>query len=256
MKFVIVSADGVQLQALARRFRKRFGDEAEVITADSGIYALSVCERDLPTLIISTQHLGDMSGLELYKIIRQDISLQATPFILLDTTAITYPHLLPIDRILKTEASAVEVMRATFELITRTGLFFDERSRERHAPQGTEAAKASGTLEVLTLFDLCLSLSQSKQSGKLLLLFAEKKAWFLFKEGLVINAEMGRLSGEEAITATFKAANEHPKAEFFFEKLDKTSLANTSPICASIDEMLLKVAVELDHSAQTDPYLN
>jgi CheY-like chemotaxis protein len=250
MKFLIVSADAQQLQALAKRFTNRFSEEAEVITADSGIYALTSCDITLPNLIISAQYVGDMTGFELYKLIRQEPSFGKVPFILLDSAALNYPDLLPIDQVLETDTGAIDVMRATFEVLSHIGIFKDERAQERHDLQSSifETAKASGTLDVLTLFDLSLSLSQSRQSGKLLVFFGSSRAALLFKEGQLINATIDDLTGEAAIASIFKTEREYPRAEFCFETLDSLSLPlGPHPIHMPINALLLKMAVSLDH---------
>ena len=51
--------------------------------APSGLYALTMLERERPDLIVSKEDLGDMTGHELLEILREDASTNDTVFVLL-----------------------------------------------------------------------------------------------------------------------------------------------------------------------------
>ena len=251
MKFAIVSSDKAQLESLRARFLNRFNIEAEVSILESALYALTEFERDEPTLIVSGKDAGDMSGVEFLEIVREDLSLTTIPFILLDTDAKTSTTPVEIDRVLDTDANSAEVLRATFDLLTSTGVYSDLRSgsrvMRRQSTGSSSAIKASGTLEVLTLFDLVLSLSQGGKSGTLFVLLDTSEVRMFFEKGLVIGGMIENLTGEAAIVESFRRANDLPSAEFFFEAASEPFHSSFHTMKLPINELLLKVAVALDH---------
>ena len=58
----------------------------KVQLAESGIFALTLLERDRPDLIVCADFVGDMRGREMFDIVRSDSSLAEIAFILLDGT--------------------------------------------------------------------------------------------------------------------------------------------------------------------------
>ena len=55
--------------------------------APSGLYALTMLERERPNLVVSGENLGDMSGQELLSIVREDLSMRDVAFILIAADA-------------------------------------------------------------------------------------------------------------------------------------------------------------------------
>lgn len=254
MRFLIISADEAQLEAIRTRFANRFGSNAQLLVADSALYALTVCEQTPPTLIVCGKTLTDMSGLELYNLVREDVGFARIPFILLDSEQQGRAGFMPIDDVLTTAAHPADVLRVTFKLITQSGAFTENRTLNRDdvrrfKPTGT--VKAEGTLEVLTLFDLALSLGQSKQSGKLYVLLGDTESTILFSKGQLVGAGVEALSGEAAVLRIFKLAQAKPNAEFYFEASDQPVHASFHTIDMPINELLLKMAVRLDHQEET-----
>jgi CheY-like chemotaxis protein len=58
----------------------------QIHLAENATFALTMLERDQPDLIVSSDQLGDMTGRDLYEIVRSDPALNAITFILLDGT--------------------------------------------------------------------------------------------------------------------------------------------------------------------------
>lgn len=257
MRFAIISSDPSQLESIRARFVNRFAVEAEVSAMGSALYALTEFERDEPTLIVSGKHAGDMTGKEFLEIVREDLSLTTIPFVLLDSDAKGSAEALDIDRILDTDAHSADVLRACFDLLTATGVYNDLRSgsrvMRRQASSSGNAIKASGTLEVLTLFDLVLSLSQGGKTGTLFVLLDTSEVRMFFEKGQVIGGMVEGMSGEAAIIESFRRANDLPSAEFFFEASAEPFHESFHTTNLAINELLLKVAVALDHHrAQKD----
>ena len=254
MKFILISGHPGQLQALKKRFNNRFSGDAEVMTAESVEFALPIIKEEPPTVIIVTDHAGDMTGLECYKKIRQDPLLDLVPIVLLDTSSVEQPGFSPIDRVLGSGATPVDVLRATFELMTSIGTYSDNREMSRETQPKRlrdNSVKAEGTLEVLTLFDLTVSLGQSKQTGKLHVELGEHKAFLVMDKGEVVGASFANLKDEQALIQIFNEAQSSPAAPFYFESLESEKLPeDMQGIDMSLNELLLKVAVELDHARE------
>jgi CheY-like chemotaxis protein len=75
--------------------------------APSGLYALTMLERERPDLIVSKEDLGDMTGHELLEILREDGSTNDTVFVLLADNA---SNLGPNDVLMPPNASNFEII--------------------------------------------------------------------------------------------------------------------------------------------------
>jgi CheY-like chemotaxis protein len=78
--------------------------------APSGLYALTMLERERPDLIVSCEDLGDMTGHELLEIVREDGSTNDTVFVLLADNA---SNLGPNDVLMPPNASNHEIIHLT-----------------------------------------------------------------------------------------------------------------------------------------------
>lgn len=238
---------------LRKRFVGRFGGVLELHVAREALYALTMLEREPPDLIVSGKQLGDMSGLEFHEIIRDDASTKALAFILLDSDA---PPLEPAHLAISLDERAhpADVLRATFELLAER--VPDDRNRPREGPPPAASpvrrgdAKVSGTLEIFTLFDLVVSLTQKKNSGYLFVSLGDYEALMRLDQGCLVHAEFGGLTGEAAVVRIFAAADTHHNAEFRFEPSSVPVPRGDVTIHATVQELLLKVAVELDHERE------
>ena len=75
--------------------------------APSGLYALTMLERERPDLIVSKEDLGDMTGHELLEILREDGSTNDTVFVLLAESA---NNLGPNDVLMPPNASNFDII--------------------------------------------------------------------------------------------------------------------------------------------------
>ncbi len=243
MKVLIVITDQAKAAELGKVCA---GQGISCQLAEGGFYALTMLERDKPDAIVSSHDVLDMSGLDFYEIVRSDESLNQTAFILLDETA-SEQLPLPKDLALNANATAAYILKNLKDL--------GEKTPETPAPSSLpkslavpRSSQISGTLEVLTLFDLMMSLNQNKHSGKLFLRIQDEEAAATLDQGELIHAEMLGLVGEEALVQIFLKSEETNDTEFYFERVeDSSSLSGFSSIQSSTKELLFKVAVELDH---------
>lgn len=252
MKVAVVMTDGTQSGALRRRFQQRF-PEFSVEVLRSAENALTLCKQSPPNLIVSAGDVGGVSGLELLKRLRGDAALRAVPFILLDETVLdTFsPSLLEV--VLERRAHPAVVVAAALGLLAK--MPSAERDPEK-PPRPLYGAlggagrrsdvKMSGTLEVLSLFDLVLSLTQKRNSGRLYLLLGGTEARLFFQQGSLVHAAFERWVGEAAVLRIFAAAETHQDAEFYYEPMRVPLPQNGVTLTVPVQEVLLRVAIALD----------
>ena len=237
-------------RSLHERFEKRFSDELEIQNAEGALYALTMLERDVPDLIISGKDLGDMSGLDFREIVRDDSSAKEVAFILLDPDAGQLASS-DLDGFLEERAHPADILKAAFELLIANGHIKEDRQAPRDRLRSTlqrSDAKVSGTLEVFTLFDLVVSLTQKENSGRLYVLLGDTESTMFFDKGRFVHAEFEGVAGEDAVVRIFAEADNYKDAEFYFEP--STSLQGSNTIHSTVQELLFKVAVELDHERE------
>ncbi len=213
--------------------------------ADGGFYALTMLERDKPDAIISSYDVFDMSGIDFYEIVRSDDSLAETDFILMGAEPNDLSQ--ANDLVLSANSNPGEIVKALKQL---------KSAKQPSLPQATvpramafpKSHQISGTLEVLTLFDLMMSLNQNKHSGKLYLRINEEEAIVVLRHGEISHAEISHFVGEAALIQIFLQSEDSSDTEFFFERLEESpSLNILNSIQQSTKELLFKVAIELDH---------
>ncbi len=105
----------------------------------------------------------------------------------------------------------------------------------------------SGTLEILSLFDLAMSLNSNKKSGKLNIHTSKFEAYIIFDQGNIIHADFYGRTGSKALAMIFIKSDGDSEAQFLFEA-EEDSIATDSPISITMPfkELLFKIAVALD----------
>ena len=110
---------------------------------------------------------------------------------------------------------------------------------------------ATGTFEHVTLYDLLVTLIHGNKSGKLRIRIEQEQAVLLVVKGKLVNAMFKGLMGEDAVMAIFSAVDESDDTEFFAETLGHDAVPSSiSFIETSMDQLLLKIANQLDHQRQ------
>jgi CheY-like chemotaxis protein len=89
----------------------------QIHLAENATFALTMLERDKPDLIVSSDQLGDMSGRDLYEIVRSDPALNSVTFILLDGTPQNKIPDSPKDLELSWMTSASDIVKAAKDLL-------------------------------------------------------------------------------------------------------------------------------------------
>ena len=261
MRILALIAERQQGRALGERFYARFGDKLDMHVLPDAFSATEMLERFNPELLICAAKVGTMKGADFHAFIRRDPKFQQTAFILLDSAAKDKLDS-PLSAALHTYAPPEEVLRTTFKLLVSNGRLRDTRQDSRGSPLRTPTppedaggAKATGSFEVLTLFDLITSLTQKKNSGTLLLRLGLVNATFVLDEGKLVHARCGHVSGEAALISSFLAAESEPDARYEFVKDSPPLPKEAYTLHAPVQELLLTVAVKLDHYRMGEPEL-
>ncbi|CAN5845238.1 hypothetical protein BH24DEI2_BH24DEI2_14250 [soil metagenome] len=238
MNVLIVIADPIRAAGLGKVLNNE-GFTCQL--AEGGFYALTMLERNRPDAIIASRDVLDMDGFDLYEIIRSDENLSKIAFVLLDDTVaaqLTFPNdvALPQDADGAAVAAALQPFRP---------LVFDAEKLKARPRLGKRGSQLGGTLEVLTLFDLVMSLTQNGRSGTLQLLIEDDEASISLRKGEVVHAAAENLVGEDAFKYIFIQAELADHTEFLFDAADDSVITPT--IGKSVRELLFQAAVELDH---------
>jgi len=248
VKVLVVTRDNAQAAALEARFRKRLGPGLEFEHLRSGARAAERLAHTPADVVVCAKGTDDIPGAELLQRVRLGCE---SAFILLDRGAL--PGFTPgrLDAVLDACAHPADVLEAAFSLMVAGGRL-EDAPRPFHGtfpggPRGGRDVKVSGTLEVVTLYDLVLSLTQKRNSGRLYLLLGRVEALLAFDQGRFVHAEYQELTGEAAVMKVFWEAELHPSTEFFFEPSEVRLPPGGATLHLSVQEILLKVAVGLDH---------
>jgi CheY-like chemotaxis protein len=89
----------------------------QIHLAENATFALTMLERDQPDLIVSSDQLGDMSGRDLWEIIRSDPAMNGITFILLDGSTPSKIPDSPKDLELSWMATASDIAKAAKDLL-------------------------------------------------------------------------------------------------------------------------------------------
>ena len=250
LKYVLLGANTKKSEAIKERFAKRFSESVISFEIKTNVIdTFDSLQKSKTDLIVCQDRLDVMSPLVFYNLLRADTIHGQIPLILLLNEAKTKLEQKPIDIFLDSNATEVDVVRASFELL---GSKLDEREDARSVEKTPQKKVASqnitGTLEILTLFDLVTMLSQGKKTGTLFVLIGENESTISFVEGELIHVGYLNLIGEPALIKTLKDSYNDKDAQFYFENQDINTINNNiKTIYRGILELQMMMAIELDN---------
>jgi CheY-like chemotaxis protein len=223
--------------------------------APSGLYALTMLERERPDLIVSCEDLGDMTGHELLEIVREDGSTTDTVFVLLAKNA---SNLGPNDVLMPPNASNHEIIHRSELLLglepgaispeNLPSLLADEQpaftpeqqarlTGEYPAPRIPELASGefsvTGTGEVYPE----LSITTTQIQARTMLEIAEREAADDGFADLIDASELGTLEDEE------------PQLEMG----TITGIRNPEPVTAKLEPALVEPAPLVPSPLESSP---
>ncbi len=245
LQVLLLIADPIRAAALYTHFSSL---DFECGVKSDALYALTALERDRPDLIVCDADAGGMSGLEFHEIIRSEAHLKEAVFVLLDGAA----HLTgSLDLVLSPDATPEEIAGATRTVLVNLGRLEADAYEKGKIRSSVTDARLTGTFEVMSLFDLIVSLTHSRKSGDLCIQLAEAEAKVTIRAGRITHAMYKGKVGEDALLLTFTAVEADQGAEFVLRGLNTNDLA-VSTINTPIDQLLLKVAVGMDHHKRAE----
>jgi DNA-binding response OmpR family regulator/TolA-binding protein len=191
---LLVDADTKSLRVMEVSLKKA---GFSVTTAVNGKDAIEKVEISLPELIISDTKMPEMDGFELCQKLKELPKTQAIPFIFLTSQkSIEY-------KIKGLELGVEDYLTKPIyikEIVTRIKIMLEKRAKESLERRDPKSG-FSGALQDMGVVDLLQTVEIGRKSG--LIRFTEasgqQQATIYFKNGKVIDAELGELRGEKAI---------------------------------------------------------
>ncbi|HEX3699009.1 MAG TPA: DUF4388 domain-containing protein [Polyangia bacterium] len=172
----------------------------DVQVAADAVAATAWLEDNVPGVIIAATALGDVDGFDFCRRVKEKPAHAQVPFMLLgEATA--------ANRIRGIEIGAEEfVGKPVFikDVVGRVSLLLQRQNRQRMETDGSGDQAFVGTLADISVVDLVQTLQGPRRSGVVHLRSQQSGSGEIyFRQGAVVDAEVGRLSGREAMFRLF-----------------------------------------------------
>ena len=167
-----------------------------VTTAMNGTDALDKVEIATPDLVISDTHLPEMDGFSFCEQLKENPRYKHIPFIFLTSQKSIE------DKVRGLELGVEEYLTKPIfvkEIVVRIKMLLQKRQRESLTTRDNRTT-FSGTLADMAVVDLVQTLELGRKSG--IIHFAAdsgRRGAIYFRDGKIIDAELGRLRGESAV---------------------------------------------------------
>ncbi len=171
-----------------------------VTLATDGADALDKLAYGTPDLILTDTRLPRLDGFELTKTVRARPELATVPIVFLASTDSLDDKLRGIALGADDYLIKPPIVR---ELINRVNMLLARQTQRRLvSTTGATRMQLSGTLEDMGVVDLLQTIEASRKSGTATIACGGQEAVIHFVAGQTVNAELGRLQGEEAVYRT------------------------------------------------------
>lgn len=197
-RLLLADEDAKTLRVLEVNLR---GAGFDVTSVTTGAAAWVTIDQELPQVILAATTLAALDGFELCSRVRARQGGADVAFLLLgddDTLAL---------RIKSIEAGADDYLLKPLyvqEVVARVRALVQRRDRETFTASARAAEAFAGQLSDLSVVDLLQVIADSRRAGIVHLRGArEVPATIYFRQGQVVDAEVGRLSGINAISRLF-----------------------------------------------------
>jgi len=194
-QLLLVDADPRSVRVLEVSLKKA---GYSVTTASDGADALAKIEFSTPDLILTDTRLPRLDGYDLVRRLKDTSDYAAIPVVFLTSQKSIE------DKIRGLELGVEDYLTKPIfvrELIARVKLLLARRTQERMAtslPSSTRT-RLSGSLADMGVVDLLQTFEVSRKSGEARITDGRREAKVFFRDGKVVDAELGRLRGEEAV---------------------------------------------------------
>jgi CheY-like chemotaxis protein len=172
-----------------------------VTTAKDAIDALAKIEMSTPDLVLSDTRLPNLDGYEFVRRLKDRPEWSGIPVVFLTSQKSIE------DKIRGLELGVEDYLTKPIfvrELIARVNLLLARRTQEGIATKQSQAGRTrfQGSIQDMAVVDLLQTFEVSRKSGVVHVRNGESDATILFREGKVVDAQLGRLRGEEAVYRT------------------------------------------------------
>ena len=197
-KLLLVDADPRSVRVLEVSLKKA---GSSVTTATDGLDALVKIESLTPDLVLSDTRLPKLDGYALVRKLKDRPEWASIPVVFLTSQKSIE------DKIRGLELGVEDYLTKPIfvrELIARVNLLLARRTQENIAATKAPASlsgrtRFSGSIQDMAVVDLLQTFEVSRKSGIVHLKTATQEAHIYFRDGKVVDAELGRMRGEEAI---------------------------------------------------------
>jgi DNA-binding response OmpR family regulator len=194
-QLLLVDADPRSVRVLEVSLKKA---GFSVTTASDGADALSKIEFSTPDLILTDTRLPRLDGYELVRRLKEHGEYAQIPIVFLTSQKSIE------DKIRGLELGVEDYLTKPIfvrELTARVNLLLARRTQERLATSMpmSRRTRLSGSLADMGVVDLIQTFEVSRKSGIGRITDGRREARIFFRDGKVVDAELGRLRGEEAV---------------------------------------------------------
>jgi DNA-binding response OmpR family regulator len=194
-QLLLVDADPRSVRVLEVSLKKA---GYSVTTATDGADALSKIEFSVPDLILTDTRLPRLDGYELVRRLKEHAEFAQLPVVFLTSQKSIE------DKIRGLELGVEDYLTKPIfvrELIARVNLLLARRTQEKMATSmpTSRRTRLSGSLEDMGVVDLLQTFEVSRKSGIARISDGRRETRVFFRDGKVVDAELGQLRGEEAV---------------------------------------------------------
>ena len=194
-QLLLVDADPRSVRVLEVSLKKA---GYSVTTASDGADALSKIEFSIPDLILTDTRLPRLDGYELVRRLKEHAEFAQLPVVFLTSQKSVE------DKVRGLELGVEDYLTKPIfvrELIARVNLLLARRTQEKMATSmpTSRRTRLSGSLEDMGVVDLLQTFEVSRKSGIARINDGRREARVYFRDGKVVDAELGQLRGEEAV---------------------------------------------------------
>jgi CheY-like chemotaxis protein len=208
-RLLLVDGDPKSLRVLEVSLKKAGFD---VVTATQGAEALGALQVVLPDLIISDTDLDGMDGFDLCRQIKAKPDWAKIPFLFVSGRKSIE------DKIRGLELGVEDYLTKPIyikEIGIRVRTALQRAERERLESRREGRTKFAGDLADIGVVDLVQTIDLNRKSGIVHIVNRDgRRGAVFFREGRVIDAEVGRLSGAEAMYRLFSWSDGRFEVEF------------------------------------------
>ena len=193
---LLVDADPRSVRVLEVSLKKA---GYSVTTAADGLDALAKLDLSTPDLVLTDTRLPKLDGYALVRKLKEKPEWAGIPVVFLTSQKSVE------DKIRGLELGVEDYLTKPIfvrELLARVNLLLARRTQENIAQSRTTGGGRttfSGSITDMAVVDLLQTFEVSRKSGVVHLKSGAQEAHVYFREGKVVDADLGRLRGEEAI---------------------------------------------------------